>query len=164
MPTSDERPADSLPLAVYQSWLAQPAWMTDAACQYTDPDLFFPEQEGITEETAELASPEASGPVRNCRECGGLFTPRNGRQAYCSEPCLTEGTRRRKRRTRHRLTDTGLSEISAEQAKWICRRCPVIAQCLDYAIEHFERWGIWGGMTTAERDAESDKRAAKKAA
>jgi WhiB family redox-sensing transcriptional regulator len=37
------------------------------------------------------------------------------------------------------------------RAKSICRICPVKAQCLDYAMEIREPYGIWGGLTEAER-------------
>lgn len=36
-------------------------------------------------------------------------------------------------------------------AKHICAKCPVRSQCLDYALENHERFGIWGGLTVAER-------------
>jgi hypothetical protein len=39
----------------------------------------------------------------------------------------------------------------ASDAKAVCRECPVRTQCLAYALENEERWGIWGGMTPAER-------------
>jgi WhiB family redox-sensing transcriptional regulator len=29
-------------------------------------------------------------------------------------------------------------------AKAICARCPVRPQCLDHAVTHHERWGVWG--------------------
>ena len=38
-----------------------------------------------------------------------------------------------------------------EQAKAICRRCPVVAECLAAALEHGEDAGIWGGLTAEER-------------
>jgi WhiB family transcriptional regulator, redox-sensing transcriptional regulator len=37
-----------------------------------------------------------------------------------------------------------------EKAKAICVTCPVMWECLDYAITN-ESHGIWGGMTDAER-------------
>jgi WhiB family transcriptional regulator, redox-sensing transcriptional regulator len=36
-------------------------------------------------------------------------------------------------------------------AKAICNDCPVWAQCLAHAIEHGERFGIWGGTSTIDR-------------
>jgi WhiB family redox-sensing transcriptional regulator len=38
-------------------------------------------------------------------------------------------------------------------AKRICARCPVSAQCLDWALENREMRGIWGGRTELERKA-----------
>jgi WhiB family transcriptional regulator, redox-sensing transcriptional regulator len=40
---------------------------------------------------------------------------------------------------------------SIRQPKMICRACPVRDECLDYALEHGERFGIWGGLTERER-------------
>lgn len=42
---------------------------------------------------------------------------------------------------------------STRQAVAICRRCPVREQCLDYALEHGERFGIWGGVSERDRRA-----------
>ena len=36
-------------------------------------------------------------------------------------------------------------------ARSICRECPVRRQCLDYALESKQKFGIWGGMTEAQR-------------
>ncbi len=33
----------------------------------------------------------------------------------------------------------------------ICNRCPVRQQCLDYALEHNEMQGVWGGESQRER-------------
>lgn len=40
---------------------------------------------------------------------------------------------------------------TARQAQKICERCEVRAECLEYALEHDERYGIWGGMTETAR-------------
>ena len=37
-----------------------------------------------------------------------------------------------------------LGEIAA--AKRICLDCPVLAECLESALERRERWGVWGGQ------------------
>ncbi len=36
-------------------------------------------------------------------------------------------------------------------AKAICRPCPVRAACLTWAVDAQERYGVWGGLTPAER-------------
>jgi WhiB family redox-sensing transcriptional regulator len=41
-----------------------------------------------------------------------------------------------------------------ERAKAICRSCPVLAECRQHALTVREPYGIWGGMTAAERTAE----------
>jgi WhiB family redox-sensing transcriptional regulator len=40
---------------------------------------------------------------------------------------------------------------STLQPKRVCRACPVRAECLDWALEHGERFGIWGGLSERER-------------
>lgn len=37
------------------------------------------------------------------------------------------------------------------RAKSICQICPVKQPCLEYAAEIKEPYGIWGGLTEAER-------------
>ena len=40
---------------------------------------------------------------------------------------------------------------STRAAKAVCRSCEVAAECLEYALAHDERFGIWGGMSERER-------------
>lgn len=40
---------------------------------------------------------------------------------------------------------------STRDAKKICDSCEVRAQCLEYALENDERFGIWGGLSERER-------------
>uniref|UniRef100_UPI003F4922F5 WhiB family transcriptional regulator n=1 Tax=Actinoplanes sp. CA-151224 TaxID=3239904 RepID=UPI003F4922F5 len=42
---------------------------------------------------------------------------------------------------------------SIRTAKRICGRCPVQSACLQYALAHDERFGIWGGLSSRERRA-----------
>ncbi|MET8623590.1 WhiB family transcriptional regulator [Kitasatospora sp. NPDC004669] len=51
-------------------------------------------------------------------------------------------------------------EIGAEAAEWaerrakmICAGCPVRTMCLELAMERYEKHGIAGGLTPAERTA-----------
>jgi WhiB family redox-sensing transcriptional regulator len=40
---------------------------------------------------------------------------------------------------------------STRDAKKICASCEVRAQCLEYALQNDERFGIWGGLSERER-------------
>lgn len=40
---------------------------------------------------------------------------------------------------------------STAEAKKVCLSCTVRLSCLDYALEHQERFGIWGGLSERER-------------
>ena len=40
---------------------------------------------------------------------------------------------------------------STREAKRVCLSCDVRSQCLEYALAHDERFGIWGGLSEDER-------------
>lgn len=40
---------------------------------------------------------------------------------------------------------------SSAPAKRICRACEVRPECLDYALDHSIRFGVWGGTSDGER-------------
>lgn len=40
---------------------------------------------------------------------------------------------------------------SIATARATCAACPVRTECLEYAIEHREKFGIWGGLSERER-------------
>jgi WhiB family redox-sensing transcriptional regulator len=40
---------------------------------------------------------------------------------------------------------------STREAKRICQTCDVRRECLEFAIQNDERFGIWGGMSERER-------------
>ena len=40
---------------------------------------------------------------------------------------------------------------STREAKKVCLSCDVRAECLEYALENDERFGIWGGLSERER-------------
>jgi WhiB family redox-sensing transcriptional regulator len=40
---------------------------------------------------------------------------------------------------------------STREAKSVCAGCSVRVECLEYALEQDERFGIWGGLSERER-------------
>ncbi len=49
--------------------------------------------------------------------------------------------------------NTGAALKQIEEAKAVCRTCPVIDQCLKWALDTNQDSGIWGGLTEDERRA-----------
>ncbi len=51
------------------------------------------------------------------------------------------------------LTDVQKAAAAAKvrRAKGICGSCPVVADCLEWAMTTPERYGLWGGLTADER-------------
>lgn len=43
--------------------------------------------------------------------------------------------------------------VSSPAAKKLCQECPVRQQCFEFALWHFQQFGIWGGTTAKERTA-----------
>jgi len=40
---------------------------------------------------------------------------------------------------------------STKEAKAVCRACVVREDCLEYALDNSEKFGIWGGLSERER-------------
>ena len=40
----------------------------------------------------------------------------------------------------------------SDPAKRVCAKCEVRAECLDFALKNNEKFGIWGGLNTKERN------------
>ena len=55
----------------------------------------------------------------------------------------------------HPIGTSGPALIQTEQAKAVCRRCPVIDDCLTWALNAGPNaeFGVWGGMSEQERRA-----------
>ena len=49
--------------------------------------------------------------------------------------------------------DLFVKGAAQQQAKEVCQRCPVIAECLAEALDNRTEFGVWGGMTERERRA-----------
>ena len=64
------------------------------------------------------------------------------------------------------LWHDGLASFGYATAKHYCRRCPVLAECIDaviadeWGLEKQRRLGVWGGMTPAARVKEEQRRRA----
>ncbi|MFI1928504.1 MULTISPECIES: WhiB family transcriptional regulator [unclassified Streptomyces] len=48
---------------------------------------------------------------------------------------------------------SGPALLQTEQAKAVCRHCPVREQCLEWAMETDQTLGVWGGTSENERRA-----------
>lgn len=44
-----------------------------------------------------------------------------------------------------------LREKAIKTARTICKRCPVIDECREFALENGEQFGIWANTSPAER-------------
>jgi len=51
------------------------------------------------------------------------------------------------------IGNTGPALQQIEEAKIVCRSCPVVDTCLKQALENGDDHGIWGGMSEDERRA-----------
>ncbi|MGP3637228.1 WhiB family transcriptional regulator [Streptomyces sp. 24-1644] len=56
------------------------------------------------------------------------------------------------------IGNTGPALLQIEEAKAVCRACPVMERCLRWALESGQEYGVWGG--TDEDDRRSMKRRA----
>jgi WhiB family transcriptional regulator, redox-sensing transcriptional regulator len=51
------------------------------------------------------------------------------------------------------IGNTGPAIMQIEEAKAVCRTCPVIDTCLKWALEIGQDAGVWGGLSGDERRA-----------
>lgn len=59
------------------------------------------------------------------------------------------------------IGNTGPALLQIEDAKTVCRRCPVVEACLSFAVDHGLEYGVWGN--TSEDERRSLKRRAARA-
>jgi WhiB family transcriptional regulator, redox-sensing transcriptional regulator len=60
--------------------------------------------------------------------------------------------------------NTGPALLRIAEAKAVCQRCPVNAECLDWALVSKQEWGVWGGLSEDERRALTRDAAAERVA
>jgi WhiB family redox-sensing transcriptional regulator len=58
---------------------------------------------------------------------------------------------------------TGPDLLQIEEAKAVCRRCPVMERCLQWALDTNQDAGVWGGLSEDERRAEKRRVARNRA-
>ncbi|MFD3821912.1 WhiB family transcriptional regulator [Streptomyces sp. NPDC058625] len=61
------------------------------------------------------------------------------------------------------IGNTGPALLQIEEAKAVCRRCPVMERCLQWALESGQEHGVWGGTDEDDR-RRMKRRAARKRA
>ncbi len=72
-----------------------------------------------------------------------------------ADPNAEEGERRWQERANCLGVDPDLffpeRGASTREAKAVCGSCEVKPECLEYALDHAEKFGIWGGLSERER-------------
>ncbi|MQA78544.1 MAG: WhiB family transcriptional regulator [Streptosporangiales bacterium] len=51
------------------------------------------------------------------------------------------------------IGNTGPALSQIEEAKAVCRQCPVVESCLEWALSTGQDAGVWGAMSEDERRA-----------
>ncbi|MFE9816950.1 WhiB family transcriptional regulator [Streptomyces sp. NBC_00236] len=49
------------------------------------------------------------------------------------------------------IGSTGPALVQTEDAKAVCRSCPVRQECLRWALDNGQDAGVWGGLDESER-------------
>jgi len=79
--------------------------------------------------------------------------------AVAAAPGDVDPSEERERRWQERANCLGVDPdlffpergASTREAKAVCGSCEVRAECLEYALDHAEKFGIWGGLSERER-------------
>ena len=59
--------------------------------------------------------------------------------------------------------NSGPALLQIAEAKAVCERCPVVSECLTWALETGQDAGVWGGMSEDERRSLKRRRARARA-
>ena len=49
------------------------------------------------------------------------------------------------------IGSSGAALNQVEQARQVCRSCPVSTACLEWALQAGVEYGVWGGLSEEER-------------
>jgi WhiB family redox-sensing transcriptional regulator len=49
------------------------------------------------------------------------------------------------------INDRQVRAEAVQVAKRLCGECPIVSDCLEYALFTSQEYGIWGGLTASER-------------
>ena len=61
------------------------------------------------------------------------------------------------------IGNSGPALLQIAEAKAVCERCPVISECLAWALEPGQDAGVWGGLSEDERRSLKRRRARARA-
>lgn len=61
------------------------------------------------------------------------------------------------------IGNTGPARLQIEEARAVCRRCPVMEQCAQWALETGQDAGVWGGWSEDERRSHKRRAARNRA-
>jgi WhiB family redox-sensing transcriptional regulator len=50
------------------------------------------------------------------------------------------------------IGESGPALPQIQEAKAVCRRCPVLQSCLEWALTTNQPHGVWGGLSESERE------------
>jgi hypothetical protein len=137
-------------------------WKRWAACNGSDPAIFYPAD-------VKRSGPETARFKAECLDMvvGGASPEDVALQMGCTAREIREwitkaGALDPNRRTANHCHASkrlaGHGRPGVEAAKAICRGCPVVGPCLDWAIANGELDGVWGCMDPEERRLEVRRR------
>lgn len=85
----------------------------------------------------------SGNPAPTCRGCANKTTDTTQPHAPQHAPCQTHDP--------ERWFPNGTDTEGQRRAKELCATCPVVVECLQYALDNGEDYGVWGGLSEQER-------------
>lgn len=148
VPTLVDPPKFSAPSPMRQSsW-----WRELANCRTLDPSTFFP-NEGIR--LSDLTDSTRRRIIWRVLAEGWTHAAAAA-EAGCAERTVGKWVQRVIARGDLKVRQGSRRNVDARAeaaAKAVCAGCEVRAECLQYALDNNERFGVWGGASESERAA-----------